>query len=162
MTEHPAIKERDHQATPHEITDYVRETWGEFFDPCPLHGKKDCFKKTFKWPEKKSTPIFINPPFSQLKRWVLLGADLCEKLQYETVIVLSAIQKKTLSRLYWRDRVYGKCEIQVLPGDLPFGNYTSPPAFSVALLVFGTHAKLGTISYIRDLDKQINFAWLDT
>lgn len=150
------IKERDHRSTPQHVLDYITRNFGTYFDPCPLHSRHDCFSRSFNWPDKKETPIFINPPFSELKRWVILASDLFERAKYKNVIVLCGIQRKTMSSLYFRDRVYGKAEMRVLPGNLCFGDHKTPANFSTCLLVFGP-GEPGTIKYVYELDPNIHF-----
>ena len=149
-------KETDHRRTPSVVLDYLKATYGNYFDPCPFKSTSDCFANDFLWPEERKVPIFINPPFSELKRWVLLASDLYERAQYETVIVLCALQRKTLSSLYFRDRVHGKTHIEILPGCLCYGSHTKPANFTTALIIWNK-SRQGTIGYCFKLDPHTHF-----
>jgi len=151
-----SVLEQDHRSTPSEILDYITQTYGPYFDPCPLHSKENCFAKGFEWPKERKTPIFINPPFSQLKKFVLLASDLYERAQYETVILLCGFQRKTLSSLYFRDRVIGKTQVVILPGTMCYGNHSKPANFTTALLIWNKQGK-GTLKYCESLDPNIHF-----
>lgn len=57
-------KHTDHWQTPKEILDYLRDNYGGgWFDPCPRHPTVDGLSVSWK------PYCFINPPYSQVKRW---------------------------------------------------------------------------------------------
>lgn len=143
-------KKSDNQSTPQVILNYIRYTWGDYFDPCPLGSAEDCFDFLFEWPRDRNKTIFINAPFTFQKKFLKLGVKLATR--YTNVIILAPIGRTTLSYLYWRDYVYGKCEILIIPQEACcFGDYTTPLQCSVALLHFGAGANKGYIRYINNI-----------
>ena len=59
----------DHWATPKVLYDKFMSLG--FIDPCPLHCEVDNLGKPY-----KNQRLFINPPFSQLSKWIDYIIDL--------------------------------------------------------------------------------------
>lgn len=88
--------------TPKDLLDAIRETYGEFFDPCPLKGrdmaekdkKHDGLKREWK------SFNFVNPPFQEVERWVKKGVE--EKQKGRKTLFLICARTNTQ---YWKKYV---------------------------------------------------------
>ena len=63
------LHESDHWRTPPDIYNFFMN--GGYIDPCPFHADfngLDCVYKNKK--------IYINPPYSQIRRWVYYSLEL--------------------------------------------------------------------------------------
>ncbi len=63
-------KPNDFWQTPEYILERVRAMYPNYFDPCPPKPGKDGLGLFWDW-----DGVFVNPPFSQLARWVDYGLD---------------------------------------------------------------------------------------
>lgn len=81
--------------TPDSILNYIKERWGEFFDPCPLFATFDGLN--IEW--KKLN--YCNPPFDNIEGF--LEKTIFELAKGNTTIFLCPIRSNTK---YWKRYVY--------------------------------------------------------
>lgn len=128
----------DEWATPQDVYKSLDKEFHFTFDPCPLRGGCDYYKKQDGFiaiqnglliPWGKSN--FVNPPYSAIKHW-------CRKAYEEwqlgkTIVML--IPSRTDTR-YWHDYIMKSNEIRFIKGRLKFGNAKNSAPFPSAIVVF--------------------------
>lgn len=112
-------KKSDIWETPKVIYDlYVKEK--NFFDPCPINPKEDGLK--IEWKEKN----FVNPPYSQIAKWVDKAIEETEKGKTVILLVPARTDTKWFRKLY----DYGSY-FSFVTGRLKFSDKGSAPFPSV-------------------------------
>ena len=119
----------DEWATPKYI--YFQAMSKGMFDPCPLGSKTDGL--TIEWGESN----FVNPPYSQLRKWVQKSIEEHEKGKDVVLLIPSRTDNKAFKALF----EYGS-EITFITGRLRF-NESNPAPFPslLAKLVGGGASK---------------------
>ena len=84
-----------------------------YFDPCPTEwdGKEDGLE--IDWP--MSVPVFVNPPYSQIKLW----AAKCREQAERGCMVVLLIPSRTDTR-YFHDHIYGSAALYFIKGRVKF------------------------------------------
>lgn len=101
----------DDWATPKAIyEEYMRKG---FFDPCPLFSSFDGLN--IKWPQN----VFVNPPYSQLSKWIDKAIEEAKSGVYVEMLIPARTDTKAFSKLF----EYG-CTFVFLTGRLHFNEKT--------------------------------------
>jgi len=114
----------DHWATPEALYQALEAEFGFIDDPCPLHGKGGLDRS---W----NSPCFVNPPYSEIDRWMEKAA--IEAAQGKTVVVL--VPSRTDTR-WFHDYAMNATEIRFIRGRLQFGKAKWKAPFPSALIIF--------------------------
>jgi len=117
-------KNTDDWATPKFIYDQAINNG--MFDPCPLRSTVDGLR--IEW--KKSN--FVNPPYSQLKRWI--EKSITEHAKGKSVVLL--IPARTDTKAFRLLFEYG-AEITFISGRLRFNGASSAPFPSMLVKLAG-------------------------
>ena len=104
-------KKSDNWQTPPEILDKLRQEFGELYDPCPLHPTEDGL--LVDWKEI----TFVNPPYSQVKKWLKKCHEELKKGKCKVIIFLTFVNTDT--SWFW-NYVIEKAEIRFIKGRLKF------------------------------------------
>lgn len=87
-----ASRKTDNWATPKRIYEhYMREG---FFDPCPLNSPFDGLN--IEWQKKN----FVNPPYSQLKRWIVKAIEENKKGNEVTMLIPARTDTEAFKQLF--------------------------------------------------------------
>lgn len=113
----------DNWATPKKIYNYFMDRG--FIDPCPLNSKVDNYGRLY-----KNERIFINPPFSQLSKWVDYIIELY-KLDNEIILLMPAI---TDTKYFHKLLKETKLMICFVKGRLKFNDSKTIAPFPTLLL----------------------------
>ena len=126
------ISATDSVQTPSFILDYIKDNYGEAFDPCPYIENFDL--KTHQnglmipWKDLN----YVNPPFSSAYRWVMKAYKEWKDHNKKTII---------LGKAYWLSRNYLMKimhDIRVVGvGRTVFKGYNSKSRFCVILILIG-------------------------
>lgn len=127
-------KKNDSIQTPPEIYGELDSEHHFDFDPCPLKRPK---WDGLKVPWGKSN--FINPPFSEIKKWLQKGIEE-KKNGNKSVFLLTA----RVSSKYWFDLVFPEAsQISFLEGAFQFPGFERKFPIPLALVVFHPEGKEG-------------------
>jgi DNA-binding XRE family transcriptional regulator len=152
---------RDTRFTPNAFFGDIVEAFGEVsLDPCahplsPVRAARrlilpECGLAT-SWAGNKF--VYINPPFSELSRWMARAADAWEKAEAERILLL--VPTRTDTKLFQRI-VSRDANVLFLEGRLrfedPFGG-SSTTTFSLMLVVWG--AANGAIKRFLELQPAV-------
>ena len=118
----------DEWATPKYI--YSQAMSKGMFDPCPLGSKTDGL--AIEWGESN----FVNPPYSQLRRWVENSIQEHEKGKGVVLLIPSRTDTKAFKALF----EYGS-EITFISGRLHFNEANSAPFPSLLAKLIGGGVK---------------------
>lgn len=99
-------------------------------DPCPLNPSVDGLKIPWKG------HIFVNPPYSQIKKWLIKAHEELKK-EAEIIVFLTFANTDTS---WFHDYVLNKAEIRFIRGRLRFldkkGNYKNSAMRPSMILIF--------------------------
>ena len=122
----------DSVETPSYLLDYVRTTWGEFYDPCPLiqgwDAKLHSDGLVGDWDEGT---CFVNPPFSKTKAFFIKAHEQWKKGRTVVLLVKGTIIKSRYFQQYAKG-----AELNFLKGKVTFPGYTMGAWFPVMFVVF--------------------------
>jgi len=107
----------DHWNTPKMLYHRLNEEFDFTFDPCPSHSKSDGLLG--KWGERN----FINPPFSQVSKWIRKG--YVESLKGKLCVFLVAARTDT--QWFHKYVLPHAKEIRFIRGRLKFTKPNHPP-----------------------------------
>lgn len=144
------LNEKDTWETPPELLDKIKSGLGIIHgDPCAspntdigsvynfrLEDGQDGLEKAWNAPY-----WFVNPPFSQKKKWLDKGIREIEKGNAETIVVLTPDSTDTIS--WWHEYIAEKANVVCfLEGRLSYidpetGEKAKQPTFGTAITVFG-------------------------
>lgn len=111
---------------------YMAYGW---FDPCPVNPKRDGLK--IEW----ATKNFVNPPYSQISKWVDKAIEEAEKGKVTHLLVPARTDTKWFKKLF----DYG-CGFAFRTGRLKFGNSKNSAPFPSVTVV---------------IDKEIVYSYID-
>jgi hypothetical protein len=120
----------DSVGTPDWLLKNLEREFGELFDPCPMcqyDPKTHTNGLEIDW----KSPCFVNPPFSNVKPWVLRAAN-------STNVRILLVKLDVILTNYFREYAAGKCEVRVL-GKLKFKGYDKVSPFACVLLIWGNN-----------------------
>lgn len=107
-----------------------------YFDPCPLFSSFDGL--SIEWKEKN----FINPPYSQLKQWIIKAIEESMKGKNCVLLVPSRTDTQAFKMLYDHG-----CDFTFIIGRLRFNDSAPAPFSSVLIHLRGdqkTHCNIGS------------------
>lgn len=123
--------------TPKEIYDsYMRMG---FYDPCPINPKEDGL--TIEWKRMN----FVNPPYSQIKKWVKKAIEEHKKWKL-VVLLLPARTDTKWFRELWD---YG-CDITFFTGRMKFSGKGTAPFGSALFTLNGHYTECSLTTIPRD------------
>ena len=142
----PKCFKKDSVSTPKYITDWVEKRFGVYNDPCPLNQSFDpaCDEDglTTDW----KVINYVNPPYSEMKKWVLKG--FTEYKKNKTVIML--VKMSTLATKYFQ--LCPGCEIVLFENRVRFPGFEYLPRFPSCLLVYRAGETNNTYSFFKSVD----------
>jgi phage N-6-adenine-methyltransferase len=115
----------DNWKTPSDVYKTLDAEFHFDFDPCPLNPKFDGLN--IEW----GSCNFVNPPYSQLKKWLKKGWE--EHKKGKTVVFLIPSRTDTIA---WHEYVMKATEIRFIKGRLKFGDSKNSAPFPSAIVVF--------------------------
>ena len=124
----------DEWRTPQSLFDKLDKEFNFDSDPCPMKGKP--LKKGIVggvWIKR----VFVNPPYSKIKDWVLQGYI---HGQHNNVVVVMLIPSRTDTR-WWHDYVMKAHEIRFIKGRLKFSGHKNSAPFPSAIVIFGLNTQ---------------------
>ena len=140
LQKHSKIQYSDHWSTPQEI--YVKYKRMQYYDPCPLGTTSFSFLPIDK-------PIFLNPPYSDITKWVewaLMNHHLFNK----HIVIL--IPSRTDTRYFHKLLEYG-CDLEFIKGRLKFGDSKQGAPFPSVLVHLGIDHYKQTLDDIEKVRK---------
>lgn len=117
----------DNWKTPEKFYQELHKEFNFDYDPCPLEnffggdGLRDSWGKS----------NFVNPPYSEIAKWVKKGYE--ESLKGKTVIFL--IPSRTDTK-WWHEYVMKAQEIRFIKGRLRFGDAKKDAPFPSCIVIF--------------------------
>jgi len=117
----------DHWSTPKGVYDELNKRFNFNDDPCPLNNNDGIDGLQRSW----GTKTFVNPPYSQLKKWVKKGYE--ESLKGKLVVMLIPSRTDTIA---WHEYCMKADEIIFIKGRLKFGGSKNSAPFPSAIIVF--------------------------
>lgn len=117
--------QNDNWRTPEAFYRALDAEFGFDFDPCP--PKPDFDGLTIEW----GACNFVNPPYSEIAKWVAKGYGEYEK--GKTVVFL--IPSRTDTR-WWHQYCMKAKEIRFVRGRLKFGDSKNSAPFPSAIIIF--------------------------
>lgn len=117
--------QRDNWKTPKKFYEELNKEFQFDFDPCPPNPTFDGLN--IDW--KKCN--FVNPPYSEIKKWAKKGYE--EYLKGNTVVFLVPSRTDTV---YWHDYFMKATEIRFIKGRLKFDEHKNSAPFPSALIIF--------------------------
>lgn len=123
----PALltSQKQNWITPERFYQELNKEFNFDFDPCPVNPKFDGL--AIDW--KRSN--FVNPPYNQIKRWLVKGFSEWKK--GKTVVFLIPSRTDTI---WWHEFVMFATEIRFIKGRLKFSNSKNSAPFPSAIVVF--------------------------
>lgn len=104
-------KKSDNWETPKAFYEELDKEFSFNLDPCPINPTEDGLKK--KW----YGSVFVNPPYSAVKEWLIKAHEELKAGNCHTVVFLVFARTDTA---WFHDYVYGKAEIRFIRGRLKF------------------------------------------
>lgn len=117
----------DNWSTPKWLYDVLNKQYNFDDDPCPLRTKEDGLKRN--WGKK----VFVNPPYSNITKFIEKGIKEIEKGNTELIIYLLPARTDTK---WFHNYIYKKREIIFLKGRLKFGNSKNSAPFPSMIVIF--------------------------
>lgn len=127
----------DEWFTPQAIFDGLNQEFHFTLDPCATDQNHKCDKYytiaedglSQDW---SSETVFVNPPYSKIKDWVVKCSTESKKPNTTVVMLIPA---RTDTR-YFHDYIYHKAEIRFIKGRLKFGDSKNSAPFPSMVVVF--------------------------
>ena len=108
-------EDSDHQETPPDLYNNLHAEFNFDFDPCPLHGELKFDGLLIDWGKSN----FVNPPWSDIARWVIKAREECIKGNQSVLLVPCR-----MNAAYWHNYILNTCsEIRFIKGRVAFGEY---------------------------------------
>ena len=111
------IKIHDDWETPEHILELIKEEFGDFFDPCPIHS--DFNGLDIEWKEVN----YINPPYNRKDKELFIRKAYSEHLKGKTCIMLLPVSTST--KIFHDHILPNKKEIRFIKRRLKFSGYNS-------------------------------------
>ena len=126
MSGYIAKSKSDDWSTPKELY----KEFSDYFDPCPLHSSFDGL--SIEWKDKN----FVNPPYSNLKRWIFKSIEESKKGKEVVLLIPSRTDTKAFALLCQ----YG-CDFCFFIGRLHFNESKNATPFPSVLVTLKGNAK---------------------
>ena len=127
----------DEWATPQELYDELNKRFTFTLDPCSTNENHLCDKYFTKEDDGllkswKGETVFVNPPYSNIKKWV----EKCYT-EHETngTIVVMLIPSRT-DTIYFHNYIYHKADIEFIKGRLHFSNSKNSAPFPSMIVIY--------------------------
>ena len=118
---------KDHVATPAYLWRYIREQFGEVFDPCPLNRRPELDGLSIPW-----EPItYVNAPYSKQRDWTKKAYE--EFQNGNTIVMLAKLSVLTLQ--YFRP-LAAEAELRFINHRIKFPGFDYPAFFNSVLIVW--------------------------
>ena len=104
-------KDSDDWQTPKDILEELNKEFNFNLDPCPINPPQDGLK--IDWIGN----VFVNPPYSQITRWLEKAHKELQKGNVKTIVFLTFANTDTK---WFHDFIYRKAEIRFIKGRLRF------------------------------------------
>lgn len=130
MTNLPFGKKNDQVQTPEWIYESLNAEYGFDHDPCPIGWRKDVDPDglTTDWGDCS----FVNPPFSQIRRWVQKSITETQKGKRVVMLLTARINSK-----YWWELIWPNAsEIRFIRGHVQFQGYEHVLPLPLCVVVF--------------------------
>lgn len=133
-------RKSDEWRTPKEIYKYFIDMG--YFDPCPVNHNEDGL--TIEWQKNN----FVNPPYSQLKKWVEKSIE--EYNKYKKVVLL--IPARTDTKAF---KLLSECNgsIRFVTGRLKFNDIKDVAPFPSMFVILDIFEDTKTIENVTLIDK---------
>lgn len=105
--------DKDHWATPVGLYAALHAEFQFTLDPCPLYAGFDGL--VMPWPGR----VFVNPPYSDVARWVAKARAEVEDGNAELVVLL--VFARTDTR-WFHEHLWNRAELRFVRGRLKFGD----------------------------------------
>lgn len=133
---------KDDWATPDWLLDKIREEFGDFFDPCPLHADFDGLSMT-EWGDVN----YINPPYSAPLKELFIEKAYAQFLKGKKCILL--LPAATETRIF-HNIIAPNAEVRLLFRRVKFKGYNSKGEYTESgtgqsgsmLCIFGNKPKI--------------------
>jgi site-specific DNA-methyltransferase (adenine-specific) len=122
-------RKSDNWSTPKYLYESLHAEFCFTQDPCPLNAKFDGLEDSYSW----FGNIFINPPYSNIKEFLLKGLKELNCNRAKRLVYL--LPAKTDTR-WFHDLVYKKAEIRFIKGRLKFGDSIYNAPFPSMIVIF--------------------------
>lgn len=124
----PFFKKKDIVETPKDFFKYLDDCYKFDFDPCPINPTFDGLNVD--WGKRN----FINPPFSEISKWLKKGLE--EQQKQKNILNIFLIPVRTNTK-YWFNYVFQEAkEIHFIKKGIRFVGYNSPIPIPLSLVVF--------------------------
>lgn len=122
-------KKTDDWSTPKTLYNELNNEFNFTFDPCPLRGLVDGL--TIDW----NGNVFINPPYSNVGKFLEKGLLELEKGNAKTLVYLLASRTDTK---WFHTYIYNnpRAEIRFIKGRLKFGDSKNSAPFPSMIVIF--------------------------
>lgn len=117
-------KKTDDWATPSWLYEKLDDEFHFSFDPCPLNSTFDGLK--IDW----NGNIFVNPPYSQVKQWLIKAH---QELKKNARLIVFLVFTNT-DTAWFHDYVYGKAELRFIRGRIKFDGFSKAGAMRPSML----------------------------
>ncbi len=138
-------KSTDERSTPDKLFLPLNEEFHFTLDPCSTHENTKCAKHYTieengllqSW---RDEIVFMNPPYSNILRWLGKATHECELYRITIVCILPCDTSTRWFHKYIWNRfhhdTYGNVNLRFPKGRFRFGKYTTVPMFATIIVVF--------------------------
>lgn len=121
-------KKNDDVKTKRDFKEQIYKKYKINFDPCPYQCKKfDGLK--IKWKSRN----FVNPPYSNIRKWIEKALHERKKRNCRSVFLLPV----RTGNLYWHELIFPHAKnIRFLRKGVYYEGYDKPAPFDSALVIF--------------------------
>ncbi len=109
-------KIHDDWETPEHILESIKEEFGDFFDPCPIHA--DFNGLDIEWKDVN----YINPPYNRKDKELFIRKAYNESLKGKICIMLLPVSTSTK---IFHEIIYPNAEVRFLKGRVKFKGYNT-------------------------------------
>lgn len=121
------LHKSDHWQTPEDFYALLDSEFHFTLDPCPLYSLHDGL--TLSW---EGHTVFCNPPYSDIRPWVMKAYKELLSHNVTTVLLLPA----RTDTQWFHDLILPRCEIRFIRGRLRFGGSKQNAPFPSMICIF--------------------------
>ncbi len=104
-------RKTDNWQTPKDLIEELKKEFNFTLDPCPLHPLTDGLEIPWKG------NVFVNPPYSQISKWLEKAHEELKKGNPEVIVFLTFANTDTR---WFHDLIYGQAELRFIKGRIKF------------------------------------------